>query len=69
MIEGKLIRCVPVGQGTVCDGRSEPKSHGRTVAQCFVAGADIAARMVHAGQACDWRKFSGGAYPGGAVCP
>lgn len=69
MIEGADVRCVPVGQGTVCDHRSPAKSHGRIVAQCFVGAADIAARMVQAGQACDWHKFSGGVYKGGAVCP
>ena len=62
LIGEKTIRCIPVGQGTVCDGRSRPTSYDRIVAQCFVGGKDIAAAMVDAGQACDWTEFSGGAY-------
>ena len=68
---GNVINCVPVGEGTVCDGRSRPTSYDRIVAQCFVHGRDLAAEMVSTGQACDWIAFSGGAYSrkgGGAIC-
>ena len=68
---GNVVNCVPVGEGTVCDGRSRPTSYDRIVAQCFVHGRDPAADMVSSGQACDWLAFSGGAYSrkgGGAIC-
>jgi len=42
LVEGKAVRCVQVGSGTPCDGRSKPTNHDRIVAQCFVDGADIA---------------------------
>lgn len=61
-IKGKALRCTPVGEGTVCDGRSRRTNHDRIVAQCFVQGRDIAEMLVRAGHACDWPKFSGGAY-------
>ena len=62
LVEGKAIRCVQVGDGTPCDGRSKPINHDRIVAQCFADGADIAVPLVEQGLACDWVKFSGGAY-------
>jgi len=62
LVEGKIVRCIQVGNGTPCDGRSKPTNYDRIVAQCFVDGADIAASMVEQGVACDWAKFSGGAY-------
>ena len=71
LVHGKIVSCVPVGLGTVCDGRSRPTSYDRVVAQCFVKGRDLAAEMVNAGQACDWIEFSGGAYSregAGAIC-
>ena len=61
-IKGKTVRCIPVGEGTVCDGRSRPTNHDRIVAQCFIQGRDIAEILVRSGHACDWPKFSGGAY-------
>lgn len=63
--KGRQVTCTPVGAGSVCDKRSDLFSHGRVVAQCFVDNNDIAAHMVKTGHACDWIKFSGGAYPGG----
>jgi len=42
LIADRTITCVPVGEGTVCDGRSKPTSYDRVVAQCFVVGHDIA---------------------------
>lgn len=65
LVEGKAVRCIQVGNGTPCDGRSRPTSHDRIVAQCFVNGADIAMPLVEGGFACDWVKFSGGAYSQG----
>jgi endonuclease YncB( thermonuclease family) len=63
LIGGKVVRCVPVGEGTVCDGGSRRKSRDRIVAQCFVDPLDIADEMVRSGHAaCDWLKFSGGYY-------
>ena len=62
LVEGKAVRCIQVGNGTPCDGRSKPTNYNRIVAQCFVDGADIAASMIEQGFACDWIKFSGGAY-------
>ena len=49
-----------VGAGTPCDGRSEPTSYDRVVAQCLVNGRDVATEMVRRGAACDWPRFSGG---------
>jgi len=62
MIEGKLVHCIQVGQGTRCDGRSKPQSRNRIVAQCFIADKDVAMEMVRAKQACDWPRYSGGYY-------
>lgn len=59
---GRTVRCVQVGQGTVCDGRSRPTNNGRVVAQCFVSDQDIADELVRRGVACDWGRFSGGHY-------
>ena len=59
---GSSVRCIQVGSGTPCDGRSKPTSHDGIVAQCFADGADMAAILVEHGYACDWVKFSGGAY-------
>lgn len=66
----KPVRCVQVGNGTPCDGRSKRISRDRIVAQCFVGAIDIAAAMVRDGRACDAVRYSGGAYSknGGAVC-
>jgi len=58
----ETVRCVPVGQGTVCDGRSRATNRGRLVAQCFLGDADIGGVMVGKGSACDWEKFSAGHY-------
>lgn len=62
LVSGRSIRCVRVGNGTPCDGRSKATTRDRIVAQCFVGGTDIAATLVKRGHACDWVKFSGGAY-------
>ena len=62
LVEGRAVRCVVVGGGTPCDGRSKATSRNRIVAQCFVDGRDLAAELTAAGHACDWPKFSAGAY-------
>jgi endonuclease YncB( thermonuclease family) len=59
MIQGKDIRCVPVGAGASCPGRAQPQTRNRVVAQCFLFGTDVADEMVKAGHAKDWRKISG----------
>jgi endonuclease YncB( thermonuclease family) len=65
LVAGKTVRCVQVGNGTPCDGRSKPTSRDRIVAQCFVADTDLAAELVAKGAACDWIKFTGGHYSSG----
>lgn len=67
-----VVRCVQVGDGTVCDGRSRPTNYDRIVAQCFVGDIDIAAALIEQGVVCDWIKFSGGYYSAdgkGQPCP
>jgi endonuclease YncB( thermonuclease family) len=68
LVKGKSVRCIQVGSGTPCDGRSKPTNRDRVVAQCFVGDLDLAAALVTQGHACDWVKFSGGVYPG-EPCP
>jgi micrococcal nuclease len=70
LVMGKMVRCIPVGEGTVCDGRSKTTNRGRTVAQCFLGELDVAGVQAKAGHACDWEKFSGGYYKrlGGKPC-
>jgi len=58
----QVVRCVQVGSGTVCDGRSRPTNNGRVVAQCFVGEWDIADELIRHGVVCDWIRFSGGHY-------
>jgi endonuclease YncB( thermonuclease family) len=65
------VLCIPVGQGSVCDGRSRATSYSRLVAQCFVGELDVAGALVEQGLACDWARFSGGHYArtvGGLRC-
>lgn len=63
LIEGKQLRCLEVGNGTVCDGRSEKKSYKRVVVQCFMEdGYDVAGVLVSSGHARDWPRFSNGYY-------
>jgi len=65
IVKNQTVRCVQVGSGTVCDGRSRPTNRNRYVAQCFVANDDIADVLVKDGHACDWVRFSGGHYSRG----
>lgn len=62
LTEGKQVRCVQVGGGTPCDGRSRATSRDRIVAQSFVGDEDIAMAMICSGDAKDWPRFSGGYY-------
>lgn len=62
LVAGVEVRCVPVGGGTPCDGRSKARVRNRIIAQCFAGDRDLAAEMVRAGHACDWPKYSGGWY-------
>jgi endonuclease YncB( thermonuclease family) len=62
LLGDRPVRCVQVGSGTVCDGRSKPTNRGRVVAQCHAGGEDVAAALVSRGLACDWVGFSGGHY-------
>jgi micrococcal nuclease len=62
IVGDKVVRCTPVGEGTVCDGRSKRKSWDRVVAQCFVGGLDVGGALVADRYACDWARFSGGYY-------
>jgi len=61
---GRSVRCRPVEEGTVCDGRAARFSGKRVIAQCFLNGTniDIANEMVAGGFACDWVRYSGGHY-------
>jgi endonuclease YncB( thermonuclease family) len=60
LVADKTVRCIRVGEGTVCDDRSRPTSFDRIVAQCFINGIDIADELVEVGHACDWTRLSGG---------
>lgn len=51
------VRCVQVGGGTPCDGRSKPTNGDRVVAQCFANGVDVAEPMTTNGYACDWVRY------------
>jgi len=62
LVAGKKVICIEVGHGTVCDGRSRSASRDRVVAQCSIGGVDMGAWMVKHGYACDWVRYSGGAY-------
>jgi endonuclease YncB( thermonuclease family) len=72
LVAGMNVRCVQVGDGTPCDGRSKPMNRDRIVAQCFAGEADIAGALVALRAACDWTKFTRGHYSkcaGTAACP
>jgi endonuclease YncB( thermonuclease family) len=62
IVSRETVSCTPVGQGTVCDGRSRATSYNRLVAQCFLGDSDIGGALVERGLACDWARFSGGHY-------
>jgi micrococcal nuclease len=60
IVAGREVRCIQVGGGTPCDGRSKATNRDRIVAQCFVGSEDIAMGMICSGHAKDWPVFSGG---------
>ena len=64
LVVGKKVLCRPVGEGSVCDGKSGPASAGRTIAQCFIeeGTVDVAGALVAAGRGCDRADLSGGHY-------
>lgn len=75
LVAGADVRCVVVGGGTPCDGRSRTRigrgTRVRLVAQCWTGGIDVARELVRRGHACDWVRYSGGWYGrlvGGRAC-
>lgn len=62
LIDGQTVRCVPLGEGTPCDGLAGGETYKRAVAQCFVSGRDLAAELIKSGSACAWTADSGDAY-------
>ncbi len=62
LVVGRQVRCVVVGGGTPCDGRSKARVGKRVIGQCFAGQMDLAAEMVRRGHACDWPRYSGGWY-------
>jgi hypothetical protein len=74
LLDNQSLRCVPLGEGTVCDGRTRNQNPKAIIAQCFLGqDVDIAALLVKRAFACDWVRFSGGHYsatdPGAACVP
>jgi len=72
LVQGKQVKCIQVGGGTPCDGKSPSTNRNRVIAQCFVDGTDIGSVLVERGLACDWETFSGGYYSRngkGHTCP
>jgi endonuclease YncB( thermonuclease family) len=64
LVLGERVVCRLVGEGSVCDGRTNKISAGRVVAQCFVqeSTVDVAGTLVEAGLACDRLSGTGGYY-------
>src|SRR5688572_27328801 len=63
LVDNQTVRCVPLGEGTVCDGRTRNANTKGIIAQCFFGkDVDIAALLVKRAFACDWARFSGGHY-------
>lgn len=58
LVSRKMIRCLPVGQGTVCDGRSGSTNHDRFVAQCLMGatGTRLIRRVSVGKSASKWLK-------------
>jgi endonuclease YncB( thermonuclease family) len=72
LVVNQTVRCVPLGEGTVCDGRTKNANSKGIIAQCFFGkDVDIAGVLVKRAFACDWARFSGGHYSAndpGAQC-
>jgi endonuclease YncB( thermonuclease family) len=63
LVGNQTVRCVPLGEGTICDGRARSRSSAGILGQCFLGeDIDIAALLVKRAFACDWVRFSGGHY-------
>lgn len=62
LVAGKTVRCVPLGEGTPCDGIANGEIYKRRIAQCFVEDKDLAAEMIRSKSACAWKAESGEAY-------
>jgi endonuclease YncB( thermonuclease family) len=45
LVDGRTVTCVPVGDGTVCDGRSKTWNGDRLVAQCSVGPSRFPHRL------------------------
>jgi hypothetical protein len=58
LVAGKAARW----RHTLCRRLKNPTSYDRIVAQCFVTNAAVSGSFVEHGDACDWTRFSGGAY-------
>lgn len=56
-----LQTIIAQAEGFRCDALARD-TYGRTVAQCYADGGDIAELMVLSGWAMDWPRYSGGAY-------
>lgn len=52
LVQGRPVTCETIN--------TDP--YGRQVSRCSVDGSDLAGRMVRAGHALDWPRYSGGAY-------
>jgi hypothetical protein len=62
-LNNQEVSCVPVGLGTVCDGRAAASFGRASVVQCRTRnGNDIAAILTQKGILCDLPAQSGGAY-------
>lgn len=51
LVKGKMLQCIPVGAGTRCDDRPQPRDGDAVMAQCFAGSLDIGARMIATGHA------------------
>lgn len=56
----RALADLTTGQTLVC--KAKGRSYNRTVAQCWIGKADVAAELVRRGQAVDWPKYSKGFY-------
>lgn len=56
-----LLEALVVHAGLVCETKDVDR-YGRTVAQCFADGTDLAGELVRQGYALDWPRYSDGHY-------
>lgn len=62
LVAEKTVRCIPLGEGTPCDGIARGGTFKRQIAQCFVGEKDLAAELIRSGEACAFVSESGTAY-------